>query len=488
MMSTTAVAAGDGYAVSKTGGAWPRGAFGFVIVVLSFLWVQAIGQLYLVEPLFLAVVLTGLAGKRRDVLPKSVRTLTLVGAGWLLSQILADVLHHSSRRDLSRGWAAIIFLIVDLTALTLVSRAEPERVRLLVLGLVASQVLGFFIQPTLYARTDPWKFGFAPAIALGLAVATTYGSVSSRRVVTATLLGAMSAINLALDYRSMAGILAMTGAYILITCGSSERRLSSWRGLVLVCAVLIGVPLTLGVYSSLAASGRLGPTAQLKFETQGLGRFGVLVGGRPELVADAEIIAGSPILGRGSYPPMTSSDGQLIGDALGAMGYPGIGAEIAAEPVIPTHSHIFAAWVQAGLLGAVFWIIVLRLCLISLWQSLKRPHRFSTLQAFVAVSLTWDLFFSPFGAQRRVQDSIFILVLVSSISLARGRAEPEVQRLGGGRDLHAQTTKASSALSRTDDRCPHCARCKVAAGDACLRQPSSNCGPFLLVADASGWQ
>ncbi len=55
------------------------------------------------------------------------------------------------------------------------------------------------------------------------------------------------------------------------------------------------------VYAYLASSGQLGDKAQDKYEAQTRGKFGILAGGRPEVLVSWRAVLDSPILGHGSW-------------------------------------------------------------------------------------------------------------------------------------------------------------------------------------------
>lgn len=85
--------------------------------------------------------------------------------------------------------------------------------------------------------------------------------------------------------------------------------------------------------------------------------------------------------------------------------------------LIPTHSHLLGGWVEAGLMGFVFWLIVLRICLKSVLLNTK--FGMTKLYPFVAYCLLtflWDLPFSPFGLERRLMNPYFIIIAIITIS------------------------------------------------------------------------
>jgi hypothetical protein len=89
------------------------------------------------------------------------------------------------------------------------------------------------------------------------------------------------------------------------------------------------------------------------------------------------------------------------------------------ECLIPTHSHLLGAWVEAGILGAVFWMWVFVLALRSLAVSFRYSDRLIPLIVFIAFFLIWDVFFSPYGAERRFVTTYYVVVLISVHTLVK---------------------------------------------------------------------
>jgi len=89
---------------------------------------------------------------------------------------------------------------------------------------------------------------------------------------------------------------------------------------------------------------------------QAHGEYGLIVGGRSEILVSAQAIMDSPILGHGSWAK-NEEYAAMLNYLRESMGYVAQGKH--ESGLIPTHSHIFGAWVEAGILGAVFWLWIL---------------------------------------------------------------------------------------------------------------------------------
>ena len=85
--------------------------------------------------------------------------------------------------------------------------------------------------------------------------------------------------------------------------------------------------------------------------------------------------------------------------------------------LIPTHSYLFGAWVEAGIVGAVFWLWVLLLPVKLLITMRQFNSSLRIFLGFVAFSLIWDILFSPLGAEGRVYAPYNIVLLMFGTTL-----------------------------------------------------------------------
>ncbi len=144
-----------------------------------------------------------------------------------------------------------------------------------------------------------------------------------------------------------------------------------------------------------------------------------MLGGRSEILVSIKAIMDSPIIGYGSWAKSL----KYALEKIYMLRQLGIRATFDPSKAIllPTHSHLFGAWVEAGIIGGVFWIWV-----ISVWARAaiglaQLKDRIAPLLAFVVFLVVWDILFSPFGAERRFIMPYYIIVIMWIVNEARGR-------------------------------------------------------------------
>ena len=385
----------------------------FNIPSLLFGEFGGVGRLSLPEVLLVGLIPLLAARKAADHVD-FLRWAIILGILWLFGQVLTDAVRGSAFVDYTRGWSKIAFTITNASALFLLLNDNPRRLLLFGLGLAAGSALQYYLNPGLY---DPWKFGLGWPITLFSVLLVSHGPLFRVRLVAPFVLAILALLNLENGYRSLAGICFLASAYLLLQLlphsRSLWRPLLSFRRLLLVCTFgLAGSVMFIQVYSYSAQAGLLGLDAQRKYEQQASGAWGLILGGRSATLVSTQAILDSPIIGHGSWAKdFYYTD--LLAERLARHGYTLRPASVAQEPgLIPTHSYLLGAWVEAGMLGGLFWLAVLLMPAAVLANLYTTRLPLSPLFAFAAFSLTWDILFSPFGTLTRLIAPYYVVVLL----------------------------------------------------------------------------
>jgi hypothetical protein len=392
-------------------------AWAFVLPAISFIEIAIIGQLIASE--ILAVVMLPWLWGARDRLPLP-RWFVLLWTGWLISQVMTDVVVGSAFADYTRGWAAIVFTFTDFAAI-LVLVSTPRRARLFALGLAAGGVLGYVFVPNAYAAGDPWKWAFALPVGLLLAAGLSGTAGARLRWLSVGAFVAFGIVNLALGFRSLGGVSLLTAGYLVLSTLAGRRETSSNRSMLRAVAGLgflaVAVWGTLQIYDAAASQGLLGSDAQAKYLSQS-GSLGVLIGGRSEVLVSSQAIIDSPVLGHGSWA-RDPAYAELLNGRLGSLGYE-IGATSSDVTLIPAHSYLMQSWVWAGLLGGVFWLAIFGIAVWLLGNLYAFRVDLAPVLVFSTMLLLWNIAFSPYGSSQRLLACFGIALCLLGLRLVRG--------------------------------------------------------------------
>lgn len=395
----------------------------FLIPCLRFVQLKAVGVLSGTDMLILIVFLYLICRWRIHIESSTGKWLIALCSLWLVSQCVTDIVRHSAFIDYARGWSNIGMTIAYLAVLWTLFEGKPRRIVLYGWGLVLGTILTVFISPDYLMLEDPWKFGLGTPVTLALFLFASRKECSG--LWPAILSAAMGVLNIVLGIRSLGGACLVASLYLLVTHsmrkkGVGMRTLKATTMLKIMASIVIGFAGILWVYQFAASRGILGEDARSKYEIEASGQYGILLGGRTELLGSIPAIYDSPILGHGSWakdPTYLLIEQQ----GLALMGYSmadEIPEEEIKEGLIPSHSYLFGAWVDSGILGAVFWGWVGFMTI----KVLMRVHPPSVvllpLMAFAAFSLLWDILFSPYGAPGRAVSPYCIVLLMVHLSNA----------------------------------------------------------------------
>jgi len=80
--------------------------------------------------------------------------------------------------------------------------------------------------------------------------------------------------------------------------------------------------------------------------------------------------------------------------------------------LIPTHSHIFGAWVWSGILGLAFWVYFLIVVGRGLAALIRVRPWLGPYLAYMLSLAFWDVFFSPFASTRRITVSFLLASVI----------------------------------------------------------------------------
>lgn len=393
----------------------------FVIPMLRFIQFDLVGRLYFTE-LLLAGMLPFLFMHRGAHLfkgaPRTVMALLLV---WLITQIATDLIVSTPLTDYVRGWSKICFTLVNFWAIYLLIYGKVKRVVLFIGGAALGDLIAYFVSPNLHAATYPWKFGYGPGVTwlLILVALGVGGSRSLGRILPAVILLLGSVANIYMGARGAGGLMFLTFVYVSIQTirrKSSRSSLDSRQIVIIGGIILLGSWGILQIYEQAVRDGWLGESALQKYEMQASGEYGLLLGGRSEILVSSRAILDSPLIGHGSWAKNCKYV-TLYSALKERAGYSA--AEEREDCLIPAHSYLMGTWVEAGLLGIIFWIWVLALAVRVLvrWYAVK--SRFTPLVIFTVLVVAWDTLFSPFAAWARFMVPFYIVSMMSFLEIFR---------------------------------------------------------------------
>jgi len=375
------------------------------LMALNAFTINLVGQWRFAEIALLGLPVLNFSQAQRHVGRLEKRFLLLF-ALTAFAQVFADIYNDVLTLETAKRAGTFMVMNAIIIATQWLSCNDPKRIALLISGFCLSYVLLLFVGSGLneaYAFV-PWRLGLGGAVTLFLLVMIAV-SPFLHRFAGFALMG-LAGVHVSMDSRTMAGMTAMTGILVLISAVQNKLYPPKFRidfvALIVVLAIIGG---TVGIYGlKQAVENKLFHEGlQEKMERQMSHPYGLLAAGRPETAAAIYAVSKRPLLGWGSTAQDTDVEGfyaEMVGlkyqgmdnfDAMLERLY-NLDKEI---PGLPSHSHIFGAWVDAGLLGAVSWMAFLGLAVYVLTRAMFWRHPWAPLFVYVALGAIWTMLFSP---------------------------------------------------------------------------------------------
>jgi hypothetical protein len=394
--------------------------FCFAAPALQFVQIQFMGTLLATDLLILAALPIAIIRHADRLKQKPIPTFLTLGGFWMISQVATDIFRQSAPEDYLRGWIKIALVLASFVVVWAVVCVNMRRFILYGLGVAVGAILTLYLHPTDDMIATPWKFGLATPITILVGM---YAARSTKHKYLGLLLPmlVLAVVHSYLDTRSLALMSLLTACYTLFQMSMAGKQNQIAGGRLVLLAAVVGVCIFgfTAVYSHYAEQGVFGKYAQQKLEAQS-GEGGLLLGGRSEILASGQAILDSPILGHGSWAH-DPTYAAILDESRAELGYKSF-QNSRKDDLIPTHSHIFGAWVDGGLAGAIFWIYALVYAIRSLMKvSGFEPmlHLFS----IVGFMLVWDILFSPISPERRFVTPYYLAAMIL-LRLSHDRWQP----------------------------------------------------------------
>ncbi len=402
--------------------ALPMKLFLLLIGAGCFWEIRIIGAFTIAEIALLGLAVFHLKDLRTLFAGKIGRTVLLLAGVWFVSQVATDLYRATPFRDWSRGWGRIVIWTANFSTLYLWLHGNLKRAAWLIAGFALGLIAYACLRIGYWHAGALWKFGFAlPTLYIcGLIFARWPGSP----LYGLALLG-LAGAGLALSFRSYSGVcVAALGLWIVWLFMRNREHPHAVRKLGWMLAGASAIALALGVffYSTLALNNAFGDDERYRTQEQmrrGVGLLGnstlgepigLIAGARGEFLVAIRAVADSPLLGHGSWAKnplynelwMTMAGEAHISEVRVAQ------VELVEPGLIPSHSHVLGAWVDAGVGGGVFWIYAIGLCYAVLALSLCTRQPLTTYLLPIYSLFLWDIFFSPFSTQSRLFSAFYI--------------------------------------------------------------------------------
>jgi hypothetical protein len=283
-------------------------------------------------------------------------------------------------------------------------------------GQLASLFLEYFF-PSEYAQINLWKWGLGPHILVIIVAWSSFYIKNIKKMILLATILLFSFISFHFASRGLTTIpLFSVLIYLLIKetklksileKASNEKRFLFLILLILSLLITLNLVFSKAIQSDLYINNTSSEVIE-KFSSQDQGKYGGIIGARPEIFVSYQAFIDKPLLGHGSWA--IDKTGQYLREyyeIISDLGYAKYDNDfdLGNLEYIPTHSYMMQAFVWGGFLAGLFWVYLLIFLVKSFTNNMTQlPYFFY----FVFFQMVFNICFSPFGADARWLSAIFI--------------------------------------------------------------------------------
>ncbi len=328
------------------------------------------------------------------------RTVVLF-AVYVAALVISTMVNHTPLLSLFRRGGTALLLLIDIAGIYLFWIHSKQRdIGILIVAMMLG-VFSYFIYP-IDARVmdEPLKFLLATPITV--LVGGLFFNIRLPQFVASAAVSCLALIFAVIFFlngaRNPGGILIAFSVLIWCSIAVDRRRELMHRRILLFkyfFFMALGAYALTELYTYAAIAGYFGDRAAAiaEFQSQFLGS--IIIGGRPEILANLVAISESPLVGWG--PLAEDLPHQLLLIGLGVYG-----KDWFEDDGSLYHSMIFGAGHEAGIPAMLVWIALFYWCFKACIVSLSRWGRYKYFLPLL-LNAMWNLLFSPLISLDRPQ-------------------------------------------------------------------------------------
>ncbi|MCM1163358.1 MAG: hypothetical protein NC339_03810 [Muribaculaceae bacterium] len=409
----------------------------FLVGLLTFVKFRLLGTFAAGE--ILVFLITPFIPFRSFLHNGRMRTFATLACLWLAGVLIADIYNESSLENSLKGAFNVVFFLCLIPFGYWMLSDKPERMLTFIAGAAISRYLSYLLFGSGTEDSEiadiVWGYYSLQYLFLAAAAYMYYAGHRKAACITIFAFGFYGLFNLS----RYLFLIYTLDVIILLTIGKvnnsnkrARRRALYRHSIPLVLCLCVAFGGVKYLYSSLAAKGVLGEYAQLKYKKQASSAIGI-ASGRIDFFEAGYAIIANPLMGYGSFAKDKDNVVNRFREKIGIEKSVNRGIS-GMDQYMPTHSHIFGSWIQAGILGMFLWLWVLVLMFKFLFRYLLYNPRMLLFNLVLASMTIWDILFSPLGSRPITVFSIIFFITQYSQAYLNDKVHRQ-----GNRYIHYNT-------------------------------------------------
>ena len=377
----------------------------YILFAISFSFkTNFIGDLYLSQ-IFIVLISIYFFLKNSDHLKlisyeKKILFLIIL---WFFNQIVSDLVNQTSFNNSARGNAKILITYLSFYSFFKLSKSPNISLIKILLWIC---IVNLFLMFTAYNNSFmlSWKFSGGVSLSISLIIFFNqyYKNYLTNNYLLILIFG-LGILSLLIGTRYVFLFNALFVFYIILF-----EKFSIKQTIPIVLSSLIFYLFITNVYEMLIVNELL-PNTLLEKQISQNSELGVLLGGRGEIYSSYMAIVDAPILGHGSWAENCDYIYAIYDQKI--LFNPNVKFDL-SNCLIKSHSVILGSWVNSGIFGFMFWFYIIIILFKKLIIKVQTNNVSLTLLIYLAISLSWDIIFSPYGGTRMVYAPLCIVIIL----------------------------------------------------------------------------
>lgn len=386
--------------------------------------INVIGQLGGNE--ILAVMSSGSLNAWRK-LYRSVPDMKRVNIGYLIflaSQILSDLINHSSTENMMRGCANIVFAIIVTNFLARVIYRDQSAVIYYFIGSILSMMIWKVtdVEDIGLDTMSVFKFTLVPMMNSAILILTWI--ILKKKILSNTsvsfLLLFFGVFCIAFDARSNGMMFVILS--LLFSFKSKIPKVTVKNFTIILLFFGLGFQILFSIYVSQVLSGQIGgehSKRQLEMVEDPYNPLNLLMAGRSEVYVATIAIRDKPFFGHGSWAPDPLGKYTLMLLKLHNKeeSFDAKSSIANGKFIIPSHSIVFGSWMTAGV-GALFGMLYIFVIFFKRAMGLINSRNvqegpFMIIVLYYIITFAWTFLFSPLPHIKHTLPIIIAFIIVS---------------------------------------------------------------------------
>ena len=377
----------------------------YILFAISFSFkTNFIGDLYLSQ-IFIVLISIYFFLKNSDHLKlisyeKKILFLIIL---WFFNQIVSDLVNQTSFNNSARGNAKILITYLSFYSFFKLSKSPNISLIKILLWIC---IVNLFLMFTAYNNSFmlSWKFSGGVSLSISLIIFFNqyYKNYLTNNYLLILIFG-LGILSLLIGTRYVFLFNALFVFYIILF-----EKFSIKQTIPIVLSSLIFYLFITNVYEMLIVNELL-PNTLLEKQISQNSELGVLLGGRGEIYSSYMAIVDAPILGHGSWAENCDYIYAIYDQKI--LFNPNVKFDL-SNCLIKSHSVILGSWVNSGIFGFMFWFYIIIILIKKLIIKVQTNNVSLTLLIYLAISLSWDIIFSPYGGTRMVYAPLCIVIIL----------------------------------------------------------------------------